>query len=67
MKGREEDVPLHIMRSVEEYAADFKARLVLLGCSEQYADAAYQDILRNGVQVKNSEEANAILSGRAHG
>jgi hypothetical protein len=59
--------PIYVMRSPSEVAADFEARLLALGCSEDYTERAGDDLIRRAVQVSSSYESNAILSGRANG
>ena len=55
---------LYITSDIPEYAERFKARLIALGCSEEYAESVRQDILQTAVQVSSPYEANMIQSGK---
>ena len=60
--------PIYLTRPAKEYAADFKARLLALpngGVSEEYAEAAAQDVIARAVVVGSSWEANRHAMARA--
>jgi hypothetical protein len=63
-KEEERMHPIYVMREPAEVADDFEERLLALGVSEEYAADARDDLLKRAVQVRSSDEANAIICGR---
>ena len=55
--------PIFVISEPVDHAENFKLRLLRLGCSEPYAEAARLDVLARTVQISGPSGGNAILCG----
>lgn len=58
------DAPIYVTSTPAEFAAEQKAKILALGCSEEYAEQARADLESRAVQVSSSYEGNLKASGK---